>query len=348
MSQMNQTATYRRVAILRPGEYMDMTGQRVVFSIADLARIAENYDPAYHAAPVNIDHAADGPALGVISDLSWDGGFLSADIARVPPDVADDIDAGRYPFRSAEVYADLEGRGPYLRAVALLGARPPAVKGLPAMPLREANKAIVPSGAAVPGRHYVTKNGGHGGPPHLNGQSPRVQKAISQRRGQQAPRIIHIISEVYMSQDKANRSLDNSSSADAVPADGDAVRLAEENQRLAEENRRLKRAEHRRSVACFLAELRDLGKLTPAMEQAGLGEALVTSEEQQIVVALGEGRQLPLSEVLREVLKALPISYGTSELAPPGELLPELSPEEREIAAQLGLSEQEYAEIKES
>jgi hypothetical protein len=324
VNQMKQTATYRRVAILRPGEYMDMMGQRVAFSAEDLEQIADGYDPIYHAAPVNIDHSEDGPALGTVSDLIWDGEVLCADITGVPPEVASDVDAGRYPFRSAEVYADLEGRGPYLRAVALLGARPPAVKGLPAMPPREkpgAEKSNIEYGRST--------------------ASPLQQ-------GQQSSHIIHIISEVYMSQNKTSRDAAPATPGSTEGAGGDPLRLAEENQRLATENRRLKREELRRGVACFLAELRDVGKLTPAMEQSGIEEALLASDEQQVMVALGEGRQLPLGDVLREVLRALPVSYGTSELAPPEDALPGLSPEEREIAAKLGLSEQEYAEIKES
>jgi hypothetical protein len=133
----NQPANYRRVAILRPGEFIDRSGRPAAFSAADLARIADSYDPRYHSAPVNIDHAEHGPALGVVGDLVFDGEHLLADLTNVPSPVAADLDAGRYPFRSAEVYRDLEGRGPYLRAVALLGARPPAVKGLPPLPARE-------------------------------------------------------------------------------------------------------------------------------------------------------------------------------------------------------------------
>jgi hypothetical protein len=318
------------VAILRPGEYMDMTGRRVAFSAADLERVADNYDPAYHAAPINIDHAADGPALGTVSDLIWDGEVLCADITGVPADVACDIDTGRYPFRSAEVYADLEGNGPYLRAVALLGARPPAVKGLPVMPQREA-PATAP---ATSPQQYIQAEG-------LKPASPMKKENVS-------PHIIHIISEVYMSQNKISRDAAPAMPGSTEGAGGDPVRLAEENQRLATENRRLKREELRRSVACFLAELRDVGKLTPAMEQSGIEQALLASEEQQIMVALGEGRQLPLCDVLREVLKALPVSYGTRELTPPDEQLPVLSAEERDVAAKLGLSEQEYAEIKEA
>ena len=37
---------------------------------------------------------------------------------------------GRFRNRSVSLYGDLDGRGPYLRHVGLLGATPPAVKGM--------------------------------------------------------------------------------------------------------------------------------------------------------------------------------------------------------------------------
>ena len=135
--------------------------------------------------------------------------------------------------------------------------------------------------------------------------------------------------------------------ADSEPqAAEDAVRLAEENRRLAEENRRLRRTEREREVALFLGGLRAQGKLTPAMERAGIAEALLLAEERQLAVALPDGQETPLGEVLRAVLAALPVSFDAAELAAPERAEPTLSFEEREIARQLGLSEEEYSEIR--
>src|SRR5690606_32066987 len=46
--------------IFRAGDY----GPRGRWSEADLDRLAAGYDPALHEAPVTLDHAQTGPALG--------------------------------------------------------------------------------------------------------------------------------------------------------------------------------------------------------------------------------------------------------------------------------------------
>lgn len=333
MSTENQPATYRRVAILKPGEFIDRSGQPAAFSAADLARIAENYDPLYHSAPVNIDHAEHGPALGVVGDLVFDGEHLLADLSNVPSPVAADLDAGRYPFRSAEVYRDLEGRGPYLRAVALLGARPPAVKGLPPLPAREQSVVAEPKAVGRPTRG-----------------------APLQRATKSEPQIIHILTEVYMPTNieettAAPAAAVEEGAASTALAEPDVARLAEENLRLATENRGLKRAALKRDIDCFLEGLRRRGQLTPAMELAGVEEALLLSEEQALVVDLADGRQLSLGSLLREVLSALPVCCPATAAANAG--LPgngrsavSLSEDEQDIARQLGLSEEEFREIK--
>jgi hypothetical protein len=142
----------------------------------------------------------------------------------------------------------------------------------------------------------------------------------------------------------------------------DASRLAEENQRLTAENQRLKTEQQARQAAAFLAELRTGGQLTPAMEQAGLAQALTVAAAQPTQVSLPDGRNVPLCDVLREVLRTLPTlcpqagsalagsGAGGYGYATPGAPLREprysLSPTEREVAAKLGLTDQEYAEIK--
>jgi len=299
-------AHYRNVAILRPGAFTDMYGRRVEFSTANLEALAGCYDPDYAAATVNIDHAEHGPALGIVSDLVWDGEFLRADITGVPPEVAAGIESGAYPFRSAEVYADLDGRGPYLRGVALLGARPPAVKGLPSWPAPE----------------------------------PAPQSPDSTGSPWKQPTFFHIITEVRMPHDVSINT------APGQPGGPDQLHLAEENHRLAEENRRLRRTELRREVTAFLGELRDGGQLTPAMEQAGLEEALLSARENPQNVEFPDGGSAPLAAILGEVLRSLPVSFtaaagAAAETAPAG-----LSGDERSVASALGLTDEEYAEIK--
>ncbi len=139
------TVKYKGVPVLKPGTYTDMHGRRASFSAGDLEQLAGSFDPRLFKPSVNIDHADSGPALGSVEGLRWDGEYLRADLANVPGELAAQIDNGRYPHRSAEIYPDLDGKGAYLRALALLGARPPAVKGLPPMP-----SAVTPGPSTAP------------------------------------------------------------------------------------------------------------------------------------------------------------------------------------------------------
>jgi hypothetical protein len=125
--------------------------------------------------------------------------------------------------------------------------------------------------------------------------------------------------------------------------------LAEENARLREENRRLRAEGKRREIATLLSELREGGQLTPAMEYAGLEAALVSAEEQGLAVQLPGGQTLPFASVLRDVLRAIPCSYvagcccqGEEQI----ELGAQLSADEKRIAQSLGLSMEEFAEIR--
>jgi hypothetical protein len=188
MSEYLPPVTYRQVAILRPGSFTDDRGRRVRFTEAGLERLADSYDPAYHCAPVNLEHRDEGPAGGYVAGLAYRGGMLYADLAGVPSELAAQIDAGRYPFRSAEVYAALDGRGPYLRAVALLGARPPAVKGLPPMPHRQrvGEAGRLPAGGMAGGTYAAPA-----GAIHLE-----RNRLATARRPPRAPRIITLFTEV--------------------------------------------------------------------------------------------------------------------------------------------------------
>lgn len=123
----------------------------------------------------------------------------------------------------------------------------------------------------------------------------------------------------------------------------DGPPITDETIRLAEENRRLRQTERRREVAYFLAELCDTGQLTPAIERAGVEDALVAAEEQPLSVTLPDGRTVPLSAVLKELLRALPVAYPQGELAPAAPAATTLSPEELAVAQALGLSAEEYA-----
>ncbi len=122
----NQAPDVVEVEIFRAGRYPQ--GE---FSEADLEELAAAYDPAVHEAPVTLDHAASGPALGWVASLHRAGDRLVARLRGVSEQLRELVRSGAYRKRSAEIYTNFEGRGKkYLRAVTFLGAGVPEVKGL--------------------------------------------------------------------------------------------------------------------------------------------------------------------------------------------------------------------------
>jgi hypothetical protein len=98
---------------------------------ADLEEMAAAYDPAVHEAPVTLDHARCGPALGWVAGLKRVGDRLVATLRGVSERLRELVRSGAYRKRSAEIYLDFNGGGrKYLRAVTFLGAGVPEVKGL--------------------------------------------------------------------------------------------------------------------------------------------------------------------------------------------------------------------------
>lgn len=122
--------------ILRTGTWTDMHGQAVTITAADLATIAQNYDPVLHRAPLVVGHPKhNSPAFGWFASLRAEGDDLFGTPEQVDPAFAAAVREGRYPERSASLYRPAHPDNPvpggwYLRHVGALGGTPPAVKGL--------------------------------------------------------------------------------------------------------------------------------------------------------------------------------------------------------------------------
>lgn len=113
--------------IFRAGEY----GAKGSYSETDLQQIADDYRPDILEAPLTFDHAQTGPAYGWVSRIRRDGDRLVAALKGVPDSVRELVRNGSYKRRSVELFRKLSTTGrPYLRAVSLLGAATPEVKGL--------------------------------------------------------------------------------------------------------------------------------------------------------------------------------------------------------------------------
>jgi hypothetical protein len=115
--------------IFRAGDY-SKAGKGVI-TPEDLRRVARNYDPTYHEAPITIGHPEDNkPAYGWIDGLMVDGDTLLAREKQVDPKFDEARQAGKFKKRSAAFYTDDAGKITGLRHLAWLGACPPEVKGL--------------------------------------------------------------------------------------------------------------------------------------------------------------------------------------------------------------------------
>lgn len=113
-------------AIFRAGTHTDSGGRTRSYTQSDLDRLVETYDPAKHEAPLVIGHPKDNsPAFGWVKALKRKGDLLLAQFGDVADELAEAVAAGHYRKVSIAIYPDGS-----LRHVGLLGAMPPAVKGL--------------------------------------------------------------------------------------------------------------------------------------------------------------------------------------------------------------------------
>ena len=113
--------------VFRTGDY----GERGEWDADALEALARDYDPRVHEAPLTLDHAQNGPALGWVRALRRAGDRLVARVGVIPGRVRDFLRTGAYTKRSVEIVRSHPSTGrPYLRAVSLLGAASPAVEGL--------------------------------------------------------------------------------------------------------------------------------------------------------------------------------------------------------------------------
>ncbi len=103
------------------------------FPRSSIEAVANHYDPSFSEAPVTVDHAKSGPAFGWVDGARAVGDDLQVSFRDVAPELKEAVEAGRYRKISIELFRQLDGRAPYLKAVTLLGATPPQIKDLPAI-----------------------------------------------------------------------------------------------------------------------------------------------------------------------------------------------------------------------
>ncbi|MCH9779721.1 MAG: hypothetical protein K0U36_00355 [Alphaproteobacteria bacterium] len=125
-----------RIEIFRTGTHQPTHGEPLTFYSSDLESVARSYAPDHHHAPVVVGHPeTDSPAYGWVQRVEAVGDRLFAVCEDIAPKLNESVQKGHYKYVSAAFYPPLSARNPskthwYLRHVGLLGATPPAVRGL--------------------------------------------------------------------------------------------------------------------------------------------------------------------------------------------------------------------------
>ena len=127
----------KRIHVFKSGDQTSAQGVQRNFSDKDLQQVVDTYDPSIHEAPLVIGHAGDNdslPSFGWIKGFSKQGGNLYADV-EFTDSAKDLVKNGHYRKVSISFYSPESAINPHkgkwtARHLALLGASPPAVKGL--------------------------------------------------------------------------------------------------------------------------------------------------------------------------------------------------------------------------
>jgi hypothetical protein len=135
----------KRVHVFRAGDQTSAQGVQRNFSEKDLQQVVDNYDPSVHEAPLVIGHQGDNdsvPSYGWIKGFSRQGDNLYADV-EFTKTARDLVKDGHYRKVSISFYSPDSAINPFkgkwsARHLALLGASPPAVKGLEKFSFSEA------------------------------------------------------------------------------------------------------------------------------------------------------------------------------------------------------------------
>ena len=112
------------------------------FTKEGVQELANNYDPSFCEAPITLDHEQKGPAYGWVDKLKEEDGLLKASFKNLSPELKDFVSKGKYKKISVEIYRELEGKKPYLKAVFFLGASIPQVKGMQAVEFKEGESDV--------------------------------------------------------------------------------------------------------------------------------------------------------------------------------------------------------------
>ncbi|MBF0627867.1 MAG: peptidase [Magnetococcales bacterium] len=281
------------IAIFKSGRHADQNGTTLIITDADLERTVAAYDPARWKAPLVIGHPRhDAPAWGWVAALSLENGTLMATLTDLDPQVVELVQAGRYRNVSTSFYTPDGAGNPfpgvfYPRHVGLLGAQPPAVKGMPQVQFSETDDPAhhaVGEGLALPTPQ----------PPMESGMHTTPAEQDWQQRLEQLTRL---------QQELTTRE----------------ARFAEQDQQLAarEETLRQAEAEDRQQRAeAFVDALIAEGRILPRFRDGLIAFLLFLSESGVVEFAEGHNKRAFLEGFLKELPPQVNYAEQTPERSP--------------------------------
>lgn len=333
------------IHISKPGKFKSAEGVDIEITPEILAEVAQTYNPAKFEAQLVIGHPRmDAPSFGGVRALSFGGDGLHAE-ADPTEDARDLVSRRHFKSVSASFYTPQAPNNPtpgkwHLRHVGLLGATPPAVKGLRALSFAESEEGVLTFGD-LPGYAGVT----------VAGMLRRLREWFIADKGQDvADRVLpewELESLRSMSQ-RADEKPDPDEPQGGTPALSFAEpgQAATSSQPARQENASMSKtpeqlqadldaantqlaalqaAEKKRATDTRHAEHVSFadGLVAAAKWPAGAKDVLVATldhlAEPEGVVSFGEGdASKPLHQALREQLDALPPSVSFGEFAKGG------------------------------
>lgn len=137
--------------IFRVGTHTDSAGNETTFTREQLEATVKAYNEGDWRAPMVVGHPkGHAPAYGWVGKLSIDaaGEIKVDDVEKLNPDFAELMKSGAYRNRSASWYAPDHPNNPtpgvwQLRHLGMLGAQPPALKGLGDVEFNDADGVTV-------------------------------------------------------------------------------------------------------------------------------------------------------------------------------------------------------------
>lgn len=113
--------------VFTTGWHTDSSGNKRLWTKADLDRIVSTFKPTFHEPPIVIGHPSDNaPAFGWVAGIKREGEDLYLKYRDVATEFKEWVAKKLFKKKSIAVYPDGS-----LRHIGYLGAMPPAIKGLP-------------------------------------------------------------------------------------------------------------------------------------------------------------------------------------------------------------------------